>query len=604
MTMRRDHTVGLPGYDAHFTRSGILSVLLVSAVLAACALLAAGCGETTLSGISVRYDEGRMLIDTVFSSETPYSVREEQGGACIVLAAENAALSGEIPAERLIDGIDMISGWFAKSVGDGVEVRFYLTGPYPYADAAANRDGGFGVRITVDEAGPAPVAGTEPEPADTGTSLSRGIAWFHKGEFDSALSALNDAVESDPNCPLAYFYAARIRLSKGQDSKALANLEAALRDSANFTDAVGYKAFTLKRMGDEDGAMSEWRRFVAAAGTLTSGAETITIPESYRELLDDERRQKEAAEQKRRLAEVLEQERAKAAAESAKAVSDSLAVRAEEPVAITAGELPAEDADTIENRIRTSIRRGVYGIVLTLFLLISGCTAVVVWMRRRSRSGPDLTFSGEIDSFMHEREEAGDIAELGEDLSRRVFEDKLRSITGEREEAPGPYPPPPPVVTEPEAAPPSTDSSRDETLHGDRTAPRSDSHVAHAAYSDGSHHFLENSSGRQPITEEIKALVTRMHREGHPVEAICRAADLTRTEVELIIAVRARQVEQIVEEVSEPEDEEYDTDRLNIAIRELRADGAEPREIAKKLGISTSEVHFALSIMGVPGDRK
>ena len=109
--------------------------------------------------------------------------------------------------------------------------------------------------------------------------------------------------------------------------------------------------------------------------------------------------------------------------------------------------------------------------------------------------------------------------------------------------------------------------------------------------------FLENSSGRQPITEDIKALVTRMFHEGRKIEEICRASDLTKTEVELIIAVRARHMEQLIEDVSADEEEVLDADHLYIAINELMSEGDSPREIAKKLGISTSEINFVLAVM-------
>jgi len=91
-----------------------------------------------------------------------------------------------------------------------------------------------------------------------------------------------------------------------------------------------------------------------------------------------------------------------------------------------------------------------------------------------------------------------------------------------------------------------------------------------------------------------------MHREGRSIEDICRASELTRTEVELIIAVRAKHVEHIIENAVDDAAEDdltMDTDHLYTAIGELTTDGHSPKEVARRLGLSTSEINFAIAVM-------
>jgi DNA-binding CsgD family transcriptional regulator len=104
-------------------------------------------------------------------------------------------------------------------------------------------------------------------------------------------------------------------------------------------------------------------------------------------------------------------------------------------------------------------------------------------------------------------------------------------------------------------------------------------------------------SGRRPITEEVKALVARMAREGHSAVEIARIADLTRTEVELILAVRAHNVEQLIESAGREEEEALDRGALYRAIGELHAEGRPPQDVARRLGISVAEVNLALAMM-------
>jgi hypothetical protein len=87
-----------------------------------------------------------------------------------------------------------------------------------------------------------------------------------------------------------------------------------------------------------------------------------------------------------------------------------------------------------------------------------------------------------------------------------------------------------------------------------------------------------------------------MYREGHSIVDIARMADLTRTEVELIIAVRTHRTEQLIEAVTGEEDAPA-PDALSEAVRELAVEGRGVQEIARRLGISTSEVKLAIAVM-------
>ncbi|MFC1541563.1 hypothetical protein ACFL50_03830, partial [Candidatus Latescibacterota bacterium] len=109
--------------------------------------------------------------------------------------------------------------------------------------------------------------------------------------------------------------------------------------------------------------------------------------------------------------------------------------------------------------------------------------------------------------------------------------------------------------------------------------------------------YVVKSVSNSMITEEIKALVSRLHREGHSAEKISKIADLSKTEVELILAVREQHFENIVNDIHKENEDSLDSDQLVIAINDLSREGLSTREIAQKLNISISEVVLAYSII-------
>ena len=87
-----------------------------------------------------------------------------------------------------------------------------------------------------------------------------------------------------------------------------------------------------------------------------------------------------------------------------------------------------------------------------------------------------------------------------------------------------------------------------------------------------------------------------MYKEWASTAEIARTSDLTKTEVNLIVAVRARRMEQLIKDASIEEEDCLQSDQLHKAISELNSEGTSNREIARKLSTSTSEVHLSLAL--------
>ena len=109
---------------------------------------------------------------------------------------------------------------------------------------------------------------------------------------------------------------------------------------------------------------------------------------------------------------------------------------------------------------------------------------------------------------------------------------------------------------------------------------------------------VPDETHRAAITEEVKALVSRLFREGKSPEEIAHTADLTTTEVNLILAVRDRKLENMVSELRQ-EESDWAPDQLFGAIASLREEGASSREIARKLEVSLSEVQLVSSLIAL-----
>jgi len=605
---------GVKGYNRRHGRNALLPA--IAAVLASMlALGAAGCGKTTLDAIEVADGNNGVLVTVRLSGEAAYDIRRSRDGSSVVLSLAGVKRGKKLPDQGLTGDNSAVSGWFVSDADRALEVTVYLTGPHgisvPGGDATSGTARSVGILVNSDATASAEGSG----PADMTTPLGRGIDLYRNGQPDRALAELNAAVEADARCPLAYFYAARIRIDKGQFGRARRNLESALKDSAGFSEATGYLAFTLDRLGEREEALRLWRRYTATVPGRKNAPDVGSRPMNpaeFRDAVDDTRRareeatriERERADNKRREREEAtrrqaEREKATLAQKTPPATIDSSTVAAEttesDSTAVAAATAPValepqpagtpDTIDNLEQRIETNIRRGMYGVIIVFILLAAVGIYVGRKIQRRNSLALTQTFSEEVERYIRDRDEFEEEPDIEEEAAVREFEEKQRIIAGgdEMQESAPPEEPdmPEPIVLA--------------SLHRKETSePVVPVAVTASVASDP-------VGERRPITEEVKALVTRMHREGHTLEAICRAADLTRTEVELIIAVRARHVERLVEDAGMGRDEEMEPDQLYRAIHELSLEGDPPRVIARKLGISTSEIHFALTVMNGDG---
>ncbi len=413
--------------------------------------------------------------------------------------------------------------------------------------------GGFAAAFTVC----ALTCGMTEAPAAAPVSrLERGIELFRAGNLDAALVEFRAVVGARPHTPLAYYYAGHIRYTKAQYPQARKNLLAALEDSAAFHDASGLLACTDLKMGNTADAVVEWKRFTAEVGRLAPNeqvtAESIMLPDDYRARLT---RARMTAGVDSTASRVL------AGSKSDTSVTGR-------PDTARAGGPVVTDLD---RRIESQIRKGYYTIFGAAALLVAGTVGIILWIRRRRKAPEEITFGGEVGRFAAGLPPAPSF--------EPEFEDDEPDDAGEYspETRVRPYPAPAP-----------------EPYPGETPAPRPEPpEPVPMRRQEGS---IPGGMQRGPITEEVKALVARLHHEGRDVIEIARTADLTRTEVELIVAVRTRRTDQLVQAVAE-EDDTPDGGALHQAVRELSAEGRGVPEIARRLGVSTSEVKLAIAVM-------
>ena len=502
--------------------------------------------------------------------------------------------------------------------------------------------------------------------AQDGDHLSRGIQQYNAGRQTEALAELNAVVSADPHRPLAYYFAARIRLEQGELSRARQNLRLALADSTGFADAAALMAVVLDREGDSAGANQRWRQFIETAGTDPDvNATTIMMPEAYRAQLSEaatartdaariETERQEAARLQREREDAANREQAQREAarqEEARREADRLEqARREQALAATASDMPpaagntiaaeettqadtineeiltleteiGEEVDELGNRVHRGIRQGLYSIISVTMLLFGGIAGIALYIRhRRKQREFSLGFAEEIDNALRERLEEESIAmELTGENAERAFNEqssRIRQYDNEIEESTKKILEPPlpeSIAPRPPYAPPQAEPVQPEPPRRDNVVEEyghviGDASAAAEAEEEVAWEFpreqyesppppLPQASERPPITEEVKSLVTRMSREGRNVNDICRAADLTRTEVELILAVRARHTENLVMDFAHDREEDADANRLYQAVRELAADGETEIGIARKLGISRTEAAMAIKVM-------
>ncbi len=468
--------------------------------------------------------------------------------------------------------------------------------------------------------------------------LAEGIKLYRNGDYDEALSEFRSEVGSNRRCPLAYYYAAKIRIAKKQFPRARQNLEAAIMDSSGFHDASGLLAYTLLKMGIQTEAVNMWKEFVLAVGTIEGKtpltANSIIFPEEYhkklrlekerkervrleeerkervrleeerkervrleeerkeRVRLEEERKERVRLEEERKERVRLEEERKERVrleeekqridnlknADKALALSDENAET--EPITIseqpTAGDNADDsmpEADTpigdLEKRIRSTIRTGIYIIIITAIFIVLCVLFIIFQIRKRKAKKEELTFAGEVERFLINEEN-----ELDEEKAIEEFEAKKVEILQELQ--------PPDKLTAPVVQPVIKEPSIEEI-----TQPPEDL-------------TIPVNTIKSPITEEVKALVSRLYREGHTAEDIARTADLTQSEVNLILVVREHHTNSLIEELNREEEDMLDRDQLIHVIHDLSTEGVNNRDIAKRLNIS---IRTSICYLAISGER-
>jgi tetratricopeptide (TPR) repeat protein len=400
--------------------------------------------------------------------------------------------------------------------------------------------------------------------------LHEGIGLFNEGKTDDALATLRAIVTAHPHTPLAYYYIALIRYGRGEYLTARKNLLAAQRDSADFHDVYAVLACIDLKTGNNKEAVNEWRRFINSIGALNPGEpiaeQSIMLPTEYKE----------------KLARV----RTVAAKDSAAAWSFDAAFRLPTGLdTLRAAPLSGGNTKTerppdhtlrdIDSRIESRIRSGYYAMSGAALLLMAGIVLSILWMRRRGKVKREITFESEIvrlggaapaiREVDQPYEEEAAPPELPLIPTNQEFHELVHDVpTGQTHEVEQPVQSLVPEESFPKLPP---------------AAP------------------FPDAIGRPSITEEVKALVVRMYNEGRTILDIARTSDLTRTEVELILAVRAHRTEQRVEAVVGGESDIPDAGVINETVRVLRAEGSSVVEIARRLGISTSEVSLIFAVL-------
>ena len=277
--------------------------------------------------------------------------------------------------------------------------------------------------------------------AEVTSHLLEGIKLYQSGNYEEALNEFKAEIEFNKNCPLVYYYAAHIRLTKEQYPRAKQNLEAALRDSSDFHDAHGLLAFTLMKMGENTKAFTEWNSFIQGVGSIEENTpltvESIMLPEEYHNFLKREARIKEL---ERLETEIRERDRlksekefeAKKTAASGKNIEAGSIIISDQQITDTSSqddqiieiETPLED---LEKRIKSSIRTGIYGIMSATAILGISVFTAVYWIRKRRIAKEEKNFSEEVERLLSDRE-----FELDEEKALQEFETKRLELVQEK----------------------------------------------------------------------------------------------------------------------------------------------------------------------------
>ena len=529
------------------------------------------CGAADFINLSITYIDDILKLEAAFDNPVTYNLRAGNNGRTITLLVPNADYLKTIIDQTEIPQNDILYGWTLREATGSLVVEFFLTGPYSYSHNG-NKLNTIQIEIYGIKKNVMSAASNQPS-----EGLARGIMLFESGRYDDALNEFN-SISSNDRTPVLYYYAAYIRLKKKQFKRAQDNLAAALKDSAGFSNARGLLAYTLLQLGDKNGALTEWKMFVSTVGTpddeSTITAASIMLPEDYRIQFADKQKERLAAEAR-------EKARIDSVAAAQTAIEEEIISKKNQPdsTSFLGNEADSEgnetDGDRI-NRIRRYKWYGIFGLISSFLVLSLFVVGFYFWIRKRMQSKEKLIFDNEMKRIIEERAEDTEFYKNTEEFAVRKFQSINKNISNASPVAEDPVEP---IISEKEALLVSSDFVPEEEQPA-----RAES-------------TPQVESRSETITEEVKALVTRMYKEGASTAEIARTSDLTQTEVDLIIAVRARRTEQLIKEAAIEEEEYIQTDQLYKAIVELNSEGVSNREIARKLSISTSEVNLSLSLV-------
>lgn len=115
--------------------------------------------------------------------------------------------------------------------------------------------------------------------------VERGMTLFDEQRYDEAMNVFFTLAAMKKHLPSANYYLGRLHYIKGDTGRARADIEAALADSADYADAIGFKAYLLKEEGYTEDALVLWRAFETAVEgqpLATADPDSIILPEEYR----------------------------------------------------------------------------------------------------------------------------------------------------------------------------------------------------------------------------------------------------------------------------------------------------------------------------------
>src|SRR5262249_4243308 len=100
-------------------------------------------------------------------------------------------------------------------------------------------------------------------PRDAVSYHNRGVAYFHKGDFDRAIADFSEAIEINPKLAVAYNARGIIFEEKGDFDRAIADSTRAIEIDPNFAPAYSNRGNALvNKGGDLDRAIADYTKAI------------------------------------------------------------------------------------------------------------------------------------------------------------------------------------------------------------------------------------------------------------------------------------------------------------------------------------------------------